>query len=227
MKRLSRKLRRRFHMVLTVLVVLASHAMWILLPMRAEKPAASPIAWGQGDTFMLPSEGESRWVPVLFALPSSTGFSAALTAQEEVVPGGIGAPVDLSVLDRTPPAAPVWNASLSRGMQGNLPALNRFREVDANRDSSRGWTFQWLMEQGPEVIVFRPPIVPMQRELAVDGVIGLNDFGMVEELLLDQPDMLEPVLRRKLVQSLSGLRVPRGEGTRQPFRVVWKKGERS
>ena len=226
MKRYApRKQRRRFHRLLTFFAVLAFHAAWFSMPVAFMEPAAG-IAEQNGTLQVLPADGSRAWTPVLFALPSLTGFSKALMARDSEFSRNLGEPLDLSVTDafRAEGAIRPKLRCPSLVPQDPLPLSSlRSRDKDSSRSPPR-WKIWWRNGEGPELVVFRSPAhVPGGGDApSVDGVVSFDVYGMVHHVELDRPQELQPRVRRSILQTLSSMRVAQENGNvRLPFRLAY------
>lgn len=229
MKRYApRRQRRRFHRLLTFLAVLAFHAAWFSMPVtfleRSEK-----IPEQDGTLQVLPADGSRAWTPVLFALPSLTGFSKALMARDSEFSRNLGEPLDLSVTDalRAQGASRPNLRCPSPVPQTPFPLSSlRAREPTPARPQPR-WKIWWRNGVGPKLVVFRSPAhVPRGGDApSVDGVISFDVYGMVHQVELDRPQELQPRARQSILQTLSTMRVAQENGNvRLPFRLAYTGG---
>lgn len=199
-------------------LAVGAHVLWMMLPVEPFPSTREPVEASAPTIIVLPDSGPGVWSPVLFALPSSIGFSKPVISDEVTTRPPLGQSADLSL----PLTAPLWEA------QGELahttaPVFQTpyvpvtdlkagQRTTPPSPPRSTGWTLDLVAGNAPEVLVFRPPA---NTDAFVDGFelrgsIRFDAYGTVRNLVLDRPAGLTKG-QRDIVKSLYGARIPRSE----------------
>lgn len=173
---------------LCLLLSLGAHAWWGMArfgPPREAPPARFAPGW-----VVLPSSSVKEWTPVLFSLPSSSGFSSALgETREEAIPP-LGSPLRLTGPAPLPPASPVPELSdlkMDAGPSRPAPVTAAPFSAEAPAPSvSSGWRFSLLERPDVEARFVRDARLPRpSRFLRVEGEIAFDRHGLPEFLVVD------------------------------------------
>lgn len=200
--------------LVSLLTAVLLHALWLMMPwsrpLRPSEPPPRTVLNFQ------PESTGFLWSPTLFSLPTSLGFSGARDRQSQTVAmPPLESPLDLSMpmssmpMDLLPPAA----SPMQRMTPRFAPLTSETAELPPeSRPGPHRWTLTFTSEDAPELLVFRPPRIPVSPvTLKISGVMHFDEHGQVKHLLVDPPGPPTP-LRQETLQSLRLARIPRGLG---------------
>jgi hypothetical protein len=203
----ARKRLQKLSRLLPWIGAVVLHGLWLLLPLDPPPEMTPPTVPALR---AYPKPGSQSWLPILFSLPSPTGFSSVTLGGPVTILPPLQSPLDLRTnhsLDverwfppRTPPPL-----SLSPASTALSPLLTPPARAEA--PSTYRWTLQRLEEDSPRFQSLRLPRVPSTpRALYLEGVMNFDRYGQVAHLIIDPPGAPEGQ-RQDIIQSLRQVRI--------------------
>lgn len=175
---------------LCLLLSLGIHALWGLAEFGT--PYAPPDDPTAPRMVALPSTTFKEWTPVLFSLPSSSGFSSALgESREEVIPP-LDSPLRLTgpapMDSRSARAALPGEASPVEPPQWSPVTADSFPPEAAEPPAATGWRLTFPARPDLQVRFVRDARLPSpSRFLRVEGEIAFDRHGLPAFLVVDPP----------------------------------------
>jgi hypothetical protein len=201
------------------LLVILTHASWLFMPLGKWPELPTPT-FPALTAFSKP--GSQVWSPILFSLPSPTGFSGVTRADPVAILPPLQSPLDLNTrhplnLDEWFPASPLPPAA-AHPVMPLTPAA--FPQPSGPRVTGYVWTLRILENDNPNFLAIRLPRVPAEaRALSLEGILDFDRYGQVSHLLIDPPG--SPAGQRtEITQSLMLMRLrPEDAPARLRFRL--------